>query len=209
MPCCFFSYCYIMYCVLWKWKCPKYVLYSPKRSIIPHVCPFPCVYVCEFVHAWICMHVCRCTRLCRAAVTAANMSGGSSPGPFVPLTLWTTCQPAGRESRVARSGQWAGELGALLAWHHNTHWQQSCSWHSHPSWHLQCQGKTNSWNKLLLTNEVFHSAFLVLFKIATEGSSEGMSFFLQATSTSVGFGLCSIRGWVLLCEKQFNWSCLV
>lgn len=48
---------------------------------------------------------CRCMKLCRATVTAASMSGGLNPGPFVLLTLWTTCQPAGREYRAARSGQ--------------------------------------------------------------------------------------------------------
>lgn len=66
-------------------------------SIVYYTCPFPPVYVC------VCTY--RCMRLCHATVNAANTSGGPSPGPFVPSTLWTTCLPVGRESKAARSGQ--------------------------------------------------------------------------------------------------------
>lgn len=68
-----------------------------------------CACLCLFVCA--CMHAYRCTRPCRAILNAASMSGGLSPGPFVPSTPWMTCQPVERESKAARSGQLVG-----LAW---------------------------------------------------------------------------------------------
>lgn len=48
----------------------------------------------------------RCTRPCGATANAASTSGGATPGPSAPSTRWTTCQPAARASRAARSGEW-------------------------------------------------------------------------------------------------------
>lgn len=77
--------------------------------------PLLCVSVCA------CLHMRRCMRPCGATMNAASMSGGPSPGPFALSTQWTTCQPAGRGSKAARSGQWEGQRWqtASLASQHN------------------------------------------------------------------------------------------
>lgn len=58
------------------------------------------------VHVCVCLHASRCTRQCGATANAASTSGRATPGPSAPSTRWTTCRPAARASRAARSGGW-------------------------------------------------------------------------------------------------------
>lgn len=83
----------LLSCVHLAWVCDKMLRFVRK-----------CMFLCFCG----CVPVRRCTRRCRATLNAASTSGGLSPGPFVPSTLWTTRRPAGRESKAERSGQWAG-----------------------------------------------------------------------------------------------------
>lgn len=75
-----------------------------------HACALDCVLLVTsssvfFSSACVCvLHAGRCTKQCGATVNAASTSGGATPGPSAPSTRWTTCQPAARASRAARSG---------------------------------------------------------------------------------------------------------
>lgn len=115
-------------------------------SIISHMGPVSFLCLCLHMHAY------RCTRLCLAAANAVITSGGSSLGPFVPSIPWTTCQLAERESKAARSGQWAGSAWhtARLALQNTTgiaNWHWSCSWHAHWSWHLPRENQQSKWTR--------------------------------------------------------------
>lgn len=154
------------------------------------------LFVCVCLH----MHACRCTRLRHATVNAANTSGGSSPGPFVPSALWTTCQPAGRESKAARSGQWAAGAwrDCCLALHHRFTANVPLDGPSHRGWHVQCHGGGNSTKKTTAFPMSCWMCFRGTFFCAVNrhrGGERRSWPFLQAAFSGVGIGFCTKGNW--------------
>lgn len=180
--------------------------------------------------------MCVSVHMCVCACTRTGVRGCAVPRWVQPVRVEDRAlvhlhhQHCGRPARL-RGGspkpqdQVSGRvrLGKRQAWHCNTHWEEKtgnspvAGTHTSPDTCNAKQKQTVKTNYCFLMSVVrfFCSAFLVVLEIATEESSEVLTF--SAGSMSRGWHWImhhwkwEMPNWatVSLCQKQLNWSCLV
>lgn len=168
------------------------------NPVIPRMSPFPFAHACVQVYEAV-----RCHRECSQYEWRIE--------PWSICTINTVDDlPAcgeGVQSRKIRSVSGL-DLADSEPWHCNTHREEqtgssSCSWHSHRSWHLQCQGKTNSQNKLLPPNECCLIFLFFFFKWVLRIATEEQCWLLHAP---LEMNKDKLGNWVVASKANCNVS---